>query len=171
MVRIVPWGLPPVSGGSEGGYTPQPTPEPPAEDYYDFDNIDIKRTASQDHGVQLKSASTAFTANTPTSVTFTKLEMGTLTGVEAINLIGVSSVIIVCTLAPYGDYTAVTDGVLTLSMDPITKALTFVSGSAELTRSSGGSFAYHNLNISQYDCYVYNGNGEIIQTETIEVGE
>lgn len=39
MARIIPWNLPPVKGGSIGGYTPQPTPTPSSSDPYDLDSM------------------------------------------------------------------------------------------------------------------------------------
>jgi len=39
MSRIIPWKLPDVQGGSVGGYTPAPTPEPLTNYPYDLDNI------------------------------------------------------------------------------------------------------------------------------------
>lgn len=39
MAKIIPWTLPDVRGGSIGGYTPQPTPEPVTNYPFDLDGL------------------------------------------------------------------------------------------------------------------------------------
>lgn len=52
MARIIPWTLPPVNGGSQGGYTPQPTPTPVLKSY-DFTNASFARSQPTAYGVAM----------------------------------------------------------------------------------------------------------------------
>jgi hypothetical protein len=156
MVRIIPWNLPPVAGGSEGGYTPQPTPEPPEpEVYIDIENIYIRYSAENNMSCKVdgsdKKKLTAFNGS------------NIIRNVVAVNLVGVSSISVVASVK----YGATNTGTVTVSVDPQNlQSMTFTSGT--MTQNLTG-VTVADLTITQYDLYVYNGNGEIMQTATVEV--
>ena len=97
MVRIIPWNLPPVNGGSIGGYTPkvEPTPEPTPIPYnfpYILDDIVIvDPTIVTDHG-SWKSQKLSSTLWLWTQTDGNSISMG-LSGVEIVDAQNVSSVI------------------------------------------------------------------------------
>ena len=171
MVKIIPWDLPQVAGGSIGGYTPkvdpQPDPEPP-QVFFNFDDIMIEENSHTANSIYMNIPSTNFTANVEKTVTPTSIKQGVISGVQPVDLIGVSSVQIVITLDDF--QTSHVTGSLTLNMDPVSQALTYVSGDMNVTLPTNWSnLTDQYAGISKYVCAVYNGNGEIIQTETIEV--
>lgn len=167
MSRIIPWNLPSVTGGSIGGYTPAPTPEPPEDKkFFDFTSVDVDYYGTSNTIV-------VYFPNTSINTTSKNLTVssiiGTLSGVTEINLVGVSSVSILVTASLSDPYVGGVQDLI-LSMDPITKAMTFVSGTIDIKRTSGSaSLNNQTLKITEYKCVVYNGNGEIIQEDTIEV--
>ena len=100
MVRIIPWNLPPVNGGSIGGYTPkvEPTPEPTPIPYnfpYILDNIVI-----EDPTIVNESGSWRNTSGKIGSTTFyawwqtvgNRISVGS-SGVEIVDTQNVSSVV------------------------------------------------------------------------------
>lgn len=169
MVRIIPWDLPPIEGGSIGGYTPAPTPEPPAVKYLDFDNVDISVGGTPDK-VTCRFNYIVMTPNTATELTLTSY-VGTLSGISSINLVGVSSITVRPRLSTDSENYTINSEELLISVDPVTLSGSFVSGKLNVTAVSNYAWTQLSLDITEYDCYVYNSNGEIIQTETIEVGE
>ena len=187
MVRIIPWSLPPVKGGSIGGYTPKvdpepptPEPEPPAQ-YFDFSSVSI--TGNDYHGGSVHSTGSSIPAGTTATQTGDSGYLK-LSGIQVVDLIGVSSLSVKVAFSSKNQYNAAewsSDDAI-FSLDPLTYVATFVSGTVTGDNSGGGSSAswiadatfapdatswtVHSLTLT---FYVYNGNGEIIQTEEVEL--
>jgi hypothetical protein len=172
MVRIIPWKLPDVKGGSVGGYTPRNDGEGGDDElpavFFDFTDAAL-------------SGSKGFTANdftisstpqevTPTGLTYT----GTITGIQAVDLTGVSSMQVkiknVCVNYDVTIDTDATGGII-LDVDILTYAISYSSGKVSASKT-GGSATRSSGYLWTSDptgkdgtmqFFVYNGNGEIIQ--------
>ena len=174
MARIIPWNLPSVAGGSIGGYTPAPTPpEPEDQQYFDFSDAVISYNDqpnvcfihwSEQHGIAAGSDYTDdVAALTPTAIS----------GIETVNLIGVSSVAIAVTTSQKVTTNITYDASdVTFNWDFLTNSLSVRTGSFKAANTSASTryVIAGEFSITQYDFYVYNGNGEVIQTATLEVG-
>lgn len=176
MTRIIPWTLPPVKGGSIGGYTPASGDSDPVTpvQYFDFSNAVFKILSGGSEYVQGPMVS--FTpSGTDTQVVSINGFYGSSTpfisGIAVVDLVGVSSVSVKyegqTTTDPYYDFS--TDNLM-MSIDPLTLAVTFVSGDLNITKKLSGGQTGTSAPLKdtiKATFYVYNGNGEIIQSEEV----
>ena len=178
MVRIIPWSLPPVKGGSIGGYTPKvdptpptPDPEPPVQ-YYDFSSAGFTGNCF------ISCNSTNIPANTPTDITGKGIYGGaSITGISAIDLVGVAALSVKVTSECTRSGVTIETDSLVLSLDLLTYVPTFVGGNATVTATSsqsgftGGQVfgVTGTLTSLVFTFYVFNSNGEVIQQEEVTV--
>lgn len=165
MVRIIPWNLPPVNGGSIGGYTPkvEPTPEPTPVPYnypYILDNmVVVDPTIEVNHGSSRKGDKPAGSSNTDYYRWYqtegNKITIG-VSGVEIVDTQNVSSVIAkvnvsgslvqsYCICTPSNGIVASaqtkTDSDLNVNVNiDITTIMTPLGGSATNVCNVGGTF-------------------------------
>ena len=182
MARVIPWNLPSVAGGSIGGYTPAPTPpEPEDEVYLKFkDTVIFARTSDNLRGATCGVDIGAGATGVKTFNSF----YGYFDGLEIVNLVGVSSIGLKVEAKGYTSNAEPTDptyyimGDLTaiLDIDPVTLGISsFVSGSIDVDTNTMTSsvISVRTVNsdsltdapfFDKLTLYVYNGNGEVIQT-------
>lgn len=133
MTRIIPWTLPPVKGGSIGGYTPQPTPEPVSNDPYDLSDVVLSMSYNAESAV--------FNVNTNYWATSGHLN---ISGVKILNTVEVASVIALVEVSGtlvYGGTSTMTKtiGKDTYRVD-LSSVMTPQGGSSRLT-----GFKYYSL--------------------------
>ncbi len=147
MVRIIPWSLPSIAGGSQGGYTP--APEPVSNDPYDFTNATYTRTPAYN--------SKSYTLKVKFS------------GIVVNSLVGVSSVSVVVKEA-YSS-SAQSDADTTGNTDDESRTLTEV----QMMDPNVSIDVSHVTNSNRYwsirsvAIIVYDGDGNILQTHSFTV--
>ena len=146
MTRIIPWTLPPVNGGSQGGYTPQPTPTP-AQEYYNIDNLTIVRGVPA-YGVR---------------GSYPKVN---LSGIETIDVSGVASIVFICEGADgstQADADAKTKNSYVGKSYSTAAAIADPNGSRTIFDSSANLY----WAIGKVQMVLYNGNGEVLKIYTL----
>lgn len=189
--RIIPWALPPIAGGSQGGYTPRPGPQPIETDPYNFDDMQISLDCPEPMYWYPESGN----KSSPIPANF-RLTTVSISGIKVNDTSNVGSVIMTLTAnsedisvtylhSSVSDY--ITDIVDSLDLEyDISSICSEIGGETTQTNTvnyatwvkSGGSMiksycCFATETISDYTVMirVYNSNGVIIQEWTNEEDE
>ena len=169
MARIIPWKLPDVKGGSIGGYTPRTddaTPDPLSV-HYDFTDA-LFKGYGYDNLFYFNIQNKAYTAGSVADAT--TMDNTSLSGVTLLDAIGVSSLscVLECTSNAPASYEIV-NGTIVVDLDPVTMIPSGCTAQAKILNNT--TIGQISAIISKMTFVVYNGDGEIIQTQEITVGE
>lgn len=186
MTRIIPWTLPPVKGGSIGGYTPAPTPEPPEPDpdpvYVTADNLAVQsRPAAPGKIAAYFSNGASISAGSSRTSGLNGAGL-TITGIELVNAVGISTIKVAVypqkvayNLQSYLQVTVTTDEpLIVMNYDYMTKAATYLSSVFTATLKNNAASTTSSINSAEFIVdhvviYVYNGNGEILQQLEVQL--
>jgi len=178
MVRIIPWKLPDVAGGSVGGYTPRGGggggDDDPPEVHYDFSSAQL--------GVSYWTISPLISVGVGETkdINKGKTTNGTsVSGISIIDAVGVASIKMKIESTTEQSNGVTYESVSFADIDPVTLIATLSSVSSATAENNGASsFSVSAIQIYRtlesftqqslvLTFYVYDGNGEIIQQEEV----